>query len=78
LELPLAARAADLPTVHKRLLMLARALDRHPRLLILDEPTAGLAAHEARLVTETVSQVVATGVSVIYISHHLTEVAELC
>ena len=78
LDLPLSAQVSDLSTVHKRLLMLARALDRAPRLLILDEPTAGLAAHEASLVMDTVSRVVAKGVTVIYISHHLTEVAKLC
>ena len=72
------APVTGLSTVHRRLLMLARAIDRDPRLLILDEPTAGLAAAEAELVIETVSRVVARGVTIIYISHHLSEVARLC
>ncbi|SNT12447.1 sugar ABC transporter ATP-binding protein [Rhodococcoides kyotonense] len=79
LELALDTRAGDLATVHKRLLMLARAAaERDARLLILDEPTAGLEANEADMVTGTVRRLAAAGVTVVYISHHLTEVAELC
>ena len=78
LELDPGMRAQDLSTVHRRLLMLARAIDRKTRLLILDEPTAGLAAHEAEIVAATVANLNSHGVTVVYISHYLSEVAALC
>ncbi|WP_051472043.1 sugar ABC transporter ATP-binding protein [Patulibacter minatonensis] len=78
LDLDLDAQAATLSAAHQRMLMMARALHRRARLLILDEPTAGLAQHEAALVTAAVRRLLDHDLSVIYVSHHLTEVAELC
>lgn len=78
LDLDPETQVSTLTTVHKRLVMLARAVDHEARLIVLDEPTAGLAEHEAGQVMSTVRGLVARGVSVVYISHHLTEVAELC
>jgi ABC-type sugar transport system ATPase subunit len=72
------ALAGTLSAAHQRLLMMARALDRDARLLILDEPNAGLAQHEAELVGAAVRRLLERAVTVIYVSHHLSEVAGLC
>lgn len=70
-------RVSSLSAVQKRLVMLARAIDQHPRLLILDEPTAGLPPHEASLVISTVQEFMShSGTSVLFVSHDLSEVAE--
>ncbi len=54
-----------------------RVLARGARVLILDEPTAVLTAHEARELFAVMRQLVAQGLSVIFISHKLNEVLEV-
>jgi len=78
LDLDVDAVAGDLSAVQQRLLMLARAIDRDVQLLILDEPTAGLGSEEAAVVTATVRKLSQDGVTVVYVSHDLSEVATLC
>ena len=57
--------------------LLARALWRDPRLLILDEPTSALSAREADHLFAAVRRLVEHGVTILYISHRIGEVAEL-
>jgi ribose transport system ATP-binding protein len=53
---------------------IAAALLQEPKILILDEPTASLSAHEVKLLFDVISMLKAHGVTIIYISHHLDEV----
>jgi ribose transport system ATP-binding protein len=62
----------------KRLVMVAAALARNPRLIILDEPTAALPEEESAVVAKLVKELSAAGVAVIYVSHRLHEVKDLC
>ena len=62
----------------KRLLMVAAALARDPRLIILDEPTAALPPEESAVVAKLVRELSAGGVAVIYVSHRLHEIKDLC
>ena len=78
LDVPLDARVAQLPLIDQRLVMIARALSRGPRLAIFDEPTATLAPVEARRLLASIRTLPEQGVSVLYVSHHLSEVDELC
>ncbi len=71
------ALASSLQPVQQRLLMLAKALGQDTRLLILDEPTAGLPPTMARQVTDTVLRLRNHGLTIVYVSHHLSEVAAL-
>lgn len=77
LRVPPSTRARDLSPVEQRLLMLARALVWSPRLLILDEPTAGLPREGAEVVQEVIRGL-KDSVSVLYVSHHLSEIVALC
>ena len=57
---------------------IAGALARGTRILLLDEPTAALERDAVRRLFERVRGLVAHGVAVLYISHHLEEVFEIC
>jgi branched-chain amino acid transport system ATP-binding protein len=63
--------------VLKRLEM-ARALALHPRLLLLDEPLAGLNSHEARALANTIAEINRQGVTIVLIEHNLGEVMRTC
>ncbi|MDE3176547.1 MAG: sugar ABC transporter ATP-binding protein [Pseudomonadota bacterium] len=56
---------------------IAKALTLHARLLILDEPTAALGAEETERLFEQIGQLKSEGVSFIYISHRLEEIARI-
>lgn len=77
LDVDPSALASSLPPVQKRLLMLAKAIAQDTRLLILDEPTAGLPPSLAQQVTDTVLRLRNHGLTIVYVSHHLSEVAAL-
>ena len=57
---------------------IARALAAGRRCLLLDEPTSALERAEIQRLFERVRSMVANGVAVLYISHHLEEVFEVC
>ena len=62
----------------KRRLMIARALVHRPRLLILDEPTAGVDIEIRRGMWKTLREVNAAGTTVILTTHYLEEAESLC
>jgi branched-chain amino acid transport system ATP-binding protein len=69
--------ASDLVWVQRQLLQIARAMATEPRLLLLDEPTAGMGESESLAVQDIVEQVRASGVSVLLVSHDVKLVARL-
>jgi ribose transport system ATP-binding protein len=72
------ARVEDLRSSEKRVVMIAMAVSRACRLLILDEPTASLGADEAVPLLELVEGLPGRGISVLYVSHRLDEIERLC
>jgi len=62
----------------KRRLMIARALVHRPRLLILDEPTAGVDIELRRSMWRFLREVNAAGVTIILTTHYLEEAEQLC
>ena len=70
--------AEALSAAGQQILEIARALSRHPRLLILDEPTAALSAALVDRLFARVRALAAAGTAVIFISHRLQEVEALC
>lgn len=62
----------------KRRLMLARALVNTPRLLILDEPTAGLDIELRRSLWDFLTELNARGTTIILTTHYLEEAENLC
>ena len=64
-------RAGSLPYGLQRRLELARALATHPRLLLLDEPAAGLNPQETRDLIQVIEKVRDKGITVLLIEHHM-------
>ncbi len=62
----------------KRRLMIARALVNEPRLLILDEPTAGVDIEIRRSMWEYLQEINAAGTTIILTTHYLEEAESLC
>ena len=72
------AMPANLPLGHLKRLELARALALEPKLLLLDEPLAGLNHVEAAGLADTVAGLNRAGRTVILIEHNLGEVLRIC
>lgn len=72
------ARVGALRTADQQKVEILRALARNASLIIMDEPTAALSAHDTELLHGVVRQLAAEGHTVLLISHFLSEVLELC
>jgi ABC-type sugar transport system ATPase subunit len=68
----------DLTVAQQQLIEICKSLIRNPRLLILDEPTSSLSETESQILFEVIADLKQHGVTVLYISHRLQEVFELC
>lgn len=69
--------AAELSLGCRQVLEIARALAHRSRLLILDEPTSALSQSEAETLFEAIEELLAAGLTLIYISHRLGELMRL-
>ncbi len=77
LNVPASRKVAGLSVAAQQLVEIAKALTLKARLLILDEPTAALGGEETELLFKQVERLKAEGVSFIYISHRLEEIARI-
>ena len=73
-----AVRSRTLSGGMKRRLMIARALIHEPRLLILDEPTAGVDVELRRSMWEFLTEINDNGTTIILTTHYLEEAEHLC
>ena len=71
-------RLADLRIDARQLIEVGKALSRDVRVLVMDEPTSSLNEKEVQHLFSVVRHLKEEGVAVIYISHHLDEVFEIC
>ncbi|MFS8114151.1 ATP-binding cassette domain-containing protein [Rhizobium jaguaris] len=77
LQLPLRMRADRMTVAQKHLLEIGKALSLKPKVLILDEPTASLDQEASDMLFGRIRNAVATGTSVIYITHRLAELRQI-
>jgi simple sugar transport system ATP-binding protein len=68
----------NLTVEQRQVVEITRALAAGTRCLLLDEPTAALERGAAQRLFERIRQLQAQGVAILYISHHLEEVFEIC
>jgi len=76
--IPLEARVETLSVAHKQLVAICRALASDARLIIMDEPTTALTEREVRVLIGIIRRLKAEGVAVLFVSHKLAEVLEVC
>jgi len=77
LEVDPATLVSMLPIGKQQLVEIAKALSVDARVLIMDEPTSSLSQAEAEQLFVVVKDLVSRGVSVIYISHRLSEIVRI-
>jgi simple sugar transport system ATP-binding protein len=68
----------ELHPVHRKVIEICGALVTEPDILILDEPTAGLDRQDARRLFDLLGRLRERGITLLYISHHLEDVFEVC
>jgi ABC-type sugar transport system ATPase subunit len=67
-----------LSAIEREIISILRALSKDCNILILDEPTSILTKKEKHILFDVVKMLKEKGVSIIYITHHLDEVGEIC
>ena len=72
------ALIADLRLGQQQLVEIARAVSEDARVLILDEPTSSLSAHEVEVLFGVITELKTRGVALVYITHKFEELARVC
>ena len=72
------ARVGDLSVGERQRVEIIRCLLQEPKLLVMDEPTSVLTPQESEILFATLRQLAAEGTSILYISHKLEEIRDLC
>lgn len=70
--------AAEVSSAHQRLLMIATALATEPKLLLLDEPAAGMVAKERAELAVVIRKIRDQGIAVMVIEHHMGLIMDVC
>ena len=65
-------------TAIQQMVTIARAVSINAKLVIMDEPTSSLDTHEVQVLFRIIRQLKSKGISVIFISHKLDEIFEIC
>lgn len=76
-QLDPAMRVERLSPANQQMVEIARAISNNAKIMIMDEPTAPLAAAEVDLLFSVIAKLKAKGVTVIYISHRMDEVFQV-
>ncbi len=76
-QLDVRAQGSSLSVPARQAVEIAKAISLDVKLLIMDEPTAALSAHEVTRLFDQVRRLAQTGVAVLFISHRLEEVFEI-
>ncbi|MFP6560495.1 sugar ABC transporter ATP-binding protein [Paraburkholderia sp. B3] len=74
IPIPPRTRLGDLYVGQQQLVEIAKALSKHIKVLIMDEPTSALSRNEVEILFKIIRQLKDEGVTVIYISHRLEEI----
>lgn len=73
-EMPIGGLSA----AQKQLVQIAKALSREANVILLDEPTSSITENEVRKLFELLRELKSSGVTLIFVSHKLEEVLEIC
>ncbi|WP_246945393.1 sugar ABC transporter ATP-binding protein [Bacillus pinisoli] len=78
LKIPSKKLVSELTLAEKQMVLIARAISTDCKFLILDEPTAPLSHSETKELFRIVSELKDKGVGIIFISHRLPEIFQIC
>lgn len=62
----------------KQMIAIAKAIYHHSNIISLDEPTASLTSKETEALFEVIRKLKADGITILYVSHHLEEIFQIC
>ena len=77
-ELDVDVPIATLSTGQEQLVQIAAAVATNARVIVMDEPTSSLSAHESEHLFKLLGQLKARDITVIYVSHRMEEIFRLC
>ncbi|RYG93076.1 sugar ABC transporter ATP-binding protein [Loktanella sp. IMCC34160] len=72
------ARVEELSVGAMQMVEIAKALSKNARIIVMDEPTASLSESEVETLFRLVRQLKAQGISIVYISHRMAEIFQIC
>jgi ribose transport system ATP-binding protein len=78
IDIDVKRKVSSLGRAYQQLTEIAKAIAADAKILILDEPTASLAKHEVDALFIVLKHLTARGVSIIYISHRMDEIYQIC
>ena len=68
----------ELSMANRQIIEIAKAVVKNAKLVIMDEPTASITVEEQKRLFEIIRELKSQGVTIIYISHRLEELSEIC
>jgi len=78
LSVDLSKTADEMATIDREIVSVLRALAKRSKILLLDEPTSILTEKEKKVLFEVIKHLTSTGVSILYVTHRLDEINEIC
>lgn len=78
IEMDTRTRVKDLSVAYQQLVEVSKAVAQNVKVLVMDEPTAPLSKKEVLILFKLIRKLKEQGVSIIYISHRLEEIFEIC
>lgn len=78
LDMPSTTIMRDLSVAQIQMVEIAKAISWEAKVIVMDEPTASLTEREVEILFKLVEQLVADGVSIIFISHKMDEIFRIC
>src|SRR5262245_2094057 len=77
-DLDVTVPIGELSTAQEQLVQIAAAVGTHAKIIVMDEPTSSLSAHESEHLFRLLGQLKQRGITVIYVSHLMEEIFRLC
>ena len=68
---------SNLSLAERQLVEIARAVHANVRILVMDEPTAALSAHESERLFDLIAKLRESGLAILYVSHRMAEISRL-
>ena len=78
LQISPTAKMTDLRLSIQQMVEILRALSDNAKIVLLDEPTSGLNSQETSILMKVLKQLRDDGITIIYISHRIAEIMEIC